>query len=67
MFTCAGRFKIQATVSANLYKGTKPITGEDIAETVAWILNLPAHVNINTISMMPVCQAFGPLAVHRDS
>ncbi len=61
------RFKGDRERAANLYKGTKPITGEDIAETVAWILNLPAHVNINTISMMPVCQAFGPLAVHRDS
>jgi hypothetical protein len=25
----------------------------------------PAHVNVNTIELMPVDQAFGPFAVHR--
>lgn len=60
------RFKGDREKAESLYKGTKPITGSDIAETVSWILNLPAHVNINTISMMPVCQAFGPLTVHRQ-
>jgi 3-hydroxy acid dehydrogenase / malonic semialdehyde reductase len=32
---------------------------------VHWAASRPAHVNINTISLMPTCQAFGPLAVHR--
>ncbi len=49
-----------------LYKNTRPLTAEDIADTVHWIATRPAHVNINTISMMPVCQAFGALAVHRS-
>ncbi len=48
-----------------VYKNTQPLTAEDVADTVHWIATRPAHVNINTISMMPVCQAFGPLAVHR--
>jgi 3-hydroxy acid dehydrogenase/malonic semialdehyde reductase len=39
---------------------------EDIAEAVAWVTSLPAHVNINSIEMMPVSQSFGPLAVKRD-
>ncbi len=43
-----------------VYQGTQPITAEDIAETVAWVVGLPAHVNINRIEMMPTCQA--PLA-----
>jgi 3-hydroxy acid dehydrogenase/malonic semialdehyde reductase len=43
-----------------------PITPEDIADTVWWVVSRPAHVNINVISMMPVCQASGPLAVHRE-
>lgn len=48
-----------------VYKNTQPLTAQDIADTVHWIATRPAHVNINTISMMPVCQSFGPLAVHR--
>jgi 3-hydroxy acid dehydrogenase/malonic semialdehyde reductase len=49
-----------------VYKGTTPLTAEDIAEAVSWVLSLPAHVNINRIEMMPTCQASAPLAVTRD-
>jgi 3-hydroxy acid dehydrogenase / malonic semialdehyde reductase len=51
--------------AAAVYQGTTPLTAEDIAESVAWVLHLPAHVNINYIEMMPTCQASGPLAVKR--
>ena len=50
-----------------VYKGTTPLTAEDIAETVAWVLGLPDHVNINRVEMMPTCQASGPLTVKRES
>jgi 3-hydroxy acid dehydrogenase/malonic semialdehyde reductase len=49
-----------------VYAGTTPLTAEDIAEAVAWVVALPKHVNINRIEMMPVCQASAPLAVKRD-
>jgi 3-hydroxy acid dehydrogenase/malonic semialdehyde reductase len=49
-----------------VYAGTTPLTAEDIAETVAWVLGLPDHVNINRIEMMPTCQASGPLTVKRE-
>ncbi|BCI68373.1 SDR family NAD(P)-dependent oxidoreductase [Acetobacter aceti] len=52
--------------AAEVYRGTKPLLPEDIAETVAWVLGLPKHVNINRIEMMPVCQASGGLSVVRD-
>jgi 3-hydroxy acid dehydrogenase/malonic semialdehyde reductase len=48
-----------------VYAGTVPLTAEDIAEAAAWVIGLPAHVNINRIEMMPTCQAPGPLAVKR--
>lgn len=51
--------------AAAVYAGTKPLLPADIAETVAWVLSLPRHVNINEIEMMPVCQAAGGLAVAR--
>ena len=48
-----------------VYEGTTPLTAEDVAETVAWVVNLPGHVNINRIEMMPTCQAAGPFAIKR--
>ncbi|MCE2575117.1 SDR family NAD(P)-dependent oxidoreductase [Komagataeibacter sp. FNDCR2] len=51
--------------AAAVYEGTKPLLPVDIAETVAWVLSLPRHVNINEIEMMPTCQAAGGLAVAR--
>jgi 3-hydroxy acid dehydrogenase/malonic semialdehyde reductase len=49
-----------------VYAGTVPLTAEDIAEAAAWVIGLPAHVNINRMEMMPTCQAPGPLAVKRS-
>ena len=60
------RFKGDDARAAKIYDGTQPLTSEDIADTVYWVTTRPAHVNINNVQMMPVCQAFGPLAVKRD-
>jgi 3-hydroxy acid dehydrogenase/malonic semialdehyde reductase len=54
-----------AEKAAAVYRGTQPLTADDIAEAVSWVLRLPAHVNINRIEMMPTCQAPAPLAVKR--
>jgi 3-hydroxy acid dehydrogenase/malonic semialdehyde reductase len=54
-----------AEKAAKLYEGADALTPEDIAEAVHWVATLPPRVNINSIEMMPVTQAFGPLAVHR--
>lgn len=51
--------------AAAVYQGTTPLTPEDIAETVSWLIGLPAHVNINRMEMMPVCQAPSGPAVDR--
>lgn len=49
-----------------LYKGANPLQPEDIAETLWWIANLPPHMNINAVEMMPVSQSWQPFAVHRE-
>lgn len=59
------RFHGDDTRAASVYAGVTPLSPEDVAESVHWVSALPAHVNVNTLSLMPVCQAFGPLAVHR--
>ncbi len=48
-----------------VYAGTIPLSPEDIAEAVAWVVGLPGHVNINRLEMMPTCQGPGPLTIKR--
>jgi 3-hydroxy acid dehydrogenase/malonic semialdehyde reductase len=50
----------------DIYKGTQPITGDDIAEIIHWVASVPAHININAVEVMPVCQSCGPFVIHRD-
>ena len=49
-----------------LYAGAAPITGDDIAEQVLWLAQLPPHLNINRIETMPVNQSFAGFQVHRQ-
>src|SRR3954452_16321827 len=51
--------------SKKLYAGVNPMTAEDLAETFWWIANLPPHLNINAIELMPVSQSFAGFAVGR--
>ncbi len=60
------RFKGDDAKAAKTYDGTQPLTADDVAEAIFWVTTLPAHVNINSLQMMPVCQAFGPMAVKRS-
>ncbi len=60
------RFRGDREKAATMYEGTQPLTAADIADAVFWVVSRPAHVNINSVQMMPVCQAFGPLAVKRN-
>ncbi|MES0873203.1 SDR family NAD(P)-dependent oxidoreductase [Sinimarinibacterium thermocellulolyticum] len=59
------RFHGDATRARQVYENTEPLTPEDVADAVHWVATRPAHVNVNTLSLMPTCQAFAPLAVHR--
>jgi len=60
------RFKGDDGKAASVYQGTEPLTADDIADTVWWVASRPAHVNINNVQLMPVCQAFAPFAIKRD-
>jgi 3-hydroxy acid dehydrogenase / malonic semialdehyde reductase len=60
------RYAGDQSKSDQLYAGMQPLTGEDIADTVAWAADRPAHVNVNAIEIMPVAQSFAPFQVARD-
>ena len=50
-----------------VYKGMTPLSAHDIAETVAWCLDRPAHVNIQELVIYPTAQAgVGPSYVTRN-
>ena len=61
------RFSGDASKASKVYEGVKPLTAQDIAEAILWIVSLPAHVNVNAIELMPVQQAFSPFAIHRKA
>ncbi|CAM2191724.1 3-hydroxy acid dehydrogenase YdfG [Paraburkholderia kururiensis] len=59
------RFRGDDEKAATVYKDVQPLTPEDIADSIYWIATRPAHVNINTIELMPVAQSFAGLTIHR--
>jgi serine 3-dehydrogenase len=54
------------SASDALYAGMDPMTAEDLAETIWWVANLPPHVNINRLELMPVNQSFAGFQVARQ-
>jgi serine 3-dehydrogenase (NADP+) len=48
-----------------LYRGATPLTGADIAAAILWVAELPPHVNINRLEVMPVSQSFAGFQVAR--
>jgi NADP-dependent 3-hydroxy acid dehydrogenase YdfG len=60
------RFNQAQEKADKVYEGTTPLSAEDIADIIHWVCNTPAHVNINTLEVTPLCQAWGPLKVDRS-
>ena len=52
--------------SDKLYSGMDPMTAGDLADLFWWIANLPPHLNINAIELMPVTQSWAGFTVHRE-
>jgi len=61
------RFAGDAQAASKVYAGMQPLSPDDVAQTVEAVLRLPEHLNVNTIEIMPVAQAFSPFAVARSS
>ncbi|GAB4339380.1 MAG: SDR family oxidoreductase [Desulfobulbaceae bacterium] len=60
------RFHGDRERAEDVYRNTRPLTARDIADIVFWVTTVPDHVNINTVEVMPVCQSWGPFAIHRE-
>ena len=59
------RFHGDEAKAKSVYEKTEPLEAEDIAEVVYFCVSLPTRVNLNTVELMPVMQAFNPPAVYR--
>lgn len=51
------RFDGDAERAAKVYEGYQPLVADDVADTVAWTLTRPAHVNVDLVVVRPRAQA----------
>jgi len=51
------RFKGDRNKADSVYKGMKPLTGNDVAELILFIVTRPLHVNISDSIIFPTAQA----------
>jgi len=50
------RFKGDEARAAKVYEGFRPLGPEDVADAIAYIANLPDHVNILELRLLPAAQ-----------
>ena len=60
------RFKGDEASASKVYAGTQPLLPDDVADAVYWAVTRPAHVNIQEISILPVCQAPAGFTIKRN-
>jgi len=60
------RFRGDKEAADNFYKGIRPLSGEDVAETVYYAASAPAHIQIAEVLLMPTNQAAATV-VYRKS
>lgn len=51
------RFKGNEDIASKIYQGYEPLKAEDIAETIAFSVNQPKHVQLADITILPQAQA----------
>jgi 3-hydroxy acid dehydrogenase / malonic semialdehyde reductase len=60
------RFHGDTDRAASVYKGLKPLSPADIADTIVWSCSRPAHVQIAEMIVFPTAQASAAV-VHRET
>ncbi|POX37569.1 oxidoreductase [Streptomyces sp. Ru73] len=60
------RFRGDAEKAAKVYEGVaEPLTADDVADTIAWAVTRPSHVNVDLLVVRPRAQASNT-KVHRE-
>lgn len=61
------RFEGDRDRAGAVYRDMQPLEAKDIADIIFWVVTAPSHVNINSVEVMPVAQAWGAFAVKRGA
>jgi NADP-dependent 3-hydroxy acid dehydrogenase YdfG len=59
------RFDGDKAAAKKPYEGLDPLTAEDIADCIAWVVTRPPHVNIDEVVVRPIAQATSTM-IHRE-
>ncbi len=60
------RFKGDEDTAKNVYRGFEPLRAEDIAQCIVFCAELPPHVNVDDMLVMPTAQASATI-IHKSS
>jgi 3-hydroxy acid dehydrogenase/malonic semialdehyde reductase len=61
------RFHGDAARASKVYDGMDPLTADDVADAVHWVVTRPPRVNVNVLEVMPVGQAFNTFKFDRKT
>lgn len=50
------RFRGDAQRAKQVYRGFKPLSADDVADTIAYVVNLPDHMNVLDVVIVPTAQ-----------
>ncbi len=53
--------------AAQVYDGFKTMKGEDIGDILLWLIESPAHINVNRLEVMPVAQTYNGLTIAKQN
>ena len=51
------RFRNDKEKAKSVYKGMQPLVGDDVADSICYVANTPAHVQIAELTIFPTAQA----------
>jgi len=59
------RFKGEIDKAQKVYDGYEPLVATDIANLIFTLANLPSHVNVNSLEVMPTAQTWAGLHIEK--
>ncbi len=59
------RFGGDAERAARVYEGMTPLTADDVADVIAFVVTRPPHVNLATVLLLPSDQASATVVARR--
>ncbi|WP_024955174.1 SDR family oxidoreductase [Sulfurospirillum arcachonense] len=61
------RFKGDDEKANAIYDGMQPLVGEDIANLIFTLSQLPEHVNVNSLEVMPTAQTWAGFSIEKNT